>query len=227
MKNIKIFDGMSEDEIDKIIACTGGYTKEYSKNQFVVLNGEPAKSVTLLLKGTLSISKTDFNGNKIIISDIKEREIFGEAFVLSKDQEYKVDVMATSQSSILFLPFHKLIKVCSSGCSCHNKIIFNLLFLLANKNINLNKKVECLSQKTTQGKIAFYLMGQYENTSKTKFSLPFNREEFSEYLGVNRSALSRELGKLKEKGIIDFNKNVFKIIDLNELEEIMYPDTDY
>lgn len=224
MKKIYIFNDLDKNEIDTILKCTNSFKKTFDKKEFVILNGDEAANITILLSGSLSVSKTDFAGKKIIVSDIKEKEVFGEAFLFSQKKSYGVDVLATTKSEILFIPFKKLINICSSACDCHNKIIHNLLFLLAQKNITLNEKLECLSQKTTQGKISFYLLREYEKNNNTKITIPFNREGLSEYLGVNRSALSRELSKLQEIGSIKFSKNVFEILDINALEEIIYPE---
>lgn len=222
MTDIFLFKNLNQQEINTVINCTNSFTKIFSKNEFIALNGDEANYLTILLSGNLAISKTDFGGNKIIIAAIKEREVFGEAFIYSEDKTYKVDVLATTKSEILFIPYKKLTNICTKACDCHNIIMQNLLYLLARKNMNLNEKLECLSQKTTQGKIAFFLLRQYEKTGKNKIIIPFNRENFSEYLGVNRSALSRELSKLQKKGIITFSKNNFSILDTKELEKIIY-----
>jgi len=114
---------------------------------------------------------------------------------------------------VLFIDYKKIVHTCSSACSFHNMLIENMIKVIAEKNLMLNQKLEYVSKGTTKDKLMMYLNVQAKKNNSKKFSIPFSRNELADFLCVDRSAMSRELCRLRDEGLINFNKNSFEIFD--------------
>jgi len=212
LKNSTLFYGMSDDDILNSLKCLSGTTKKYIKDETIYLAGDEISKIGIILNGSILISKDDIMGNRNILASISESGLFGETFVCSNIQYIPVTVIATEKCEILFLEFSRITQTCSSSCNFHNTIIKNMLNIIANKNILLSNKIELLSAKTTRDKLMKYFNMQISKNKNNKFTIPFNRDALSDFLNLNRSSMSRELSKMRNEGIIKFNKNEFEII---------------
>ena len=92
--------------------------------------------------------------------------------------------------------------------------------MLADKNLVLNNRLELISKKTTRAKLTSYLLHTMGAELKSNVSIPYNRNQLAEYLGVNRSAMSKELCAMRAEGILDFRKNNFEILNLKTLSTL-------
>ncbi|MEG2539659.1 MAG: helix-turn-helix domain-containing protein, partial [Clostridium sp.] len=127
-------------------------------------------------------------------------------------EESPVSVIAESDATIMMIDYHRALFSCSNSCSFHNNIIENMVYIIANKNLQLTRKIEHISKRTIRDKIISYLSTQKSITKSNSFTIPFNRQELADYLGVDRSALSKELSKMAGEGIINYCKNHFEVI---------------
>ena len=143
---------------------------------------------------------------------IEPTQIFGESFACADEKKMPVDIVASEDSEILMVDCQRVIHSCSNACDFHRHIIFNLLKIVAKKNILFNQKIEITSKRTTREKLLTYLLQQAKKTGSDEFSIPYDRQELADYLEVDRSGLSVEIGKLKKEGIIDNRKNIFKML---------------
>ena len=109
----------------------------------------------------------------------------------------------------MFLNVRRVMDVCPSACAHHSRIIRNLLSELAEKNLRFNEKLTHMGQRTTRAKIMSYLSAEAQRLGKYEFDIPFSRQQLADYLAVERSGLSLELGKMRGEGIIDFRKSHF------------------
>jgi CRP-like cAMP-binding protein len=217
----KLFENLTEGEISSVLKCLNAKIKEYKKNSFVWHAGDKPKYMGIVIQGQVNIIKEDILGNKTLIANIEKNHIFGESFAIADISYYPVSVFVPKDSKILLLDFDGLKSTCKNNCDFHNQIIENLLKLTARKNIMLNQRINCITKKSTKQKLAFYLVSELGFDDKLEIKIPFNREELANYLGVNRSALSRELSSMKKNHIIDFNKNNFKLLDVDKLNDIL------
>lgn len=169
----------------------------------------------LLLEGEIMLSKSDEYGNRNIIDIVREGHMFAEAFSFTTDKISPVTAQAVKKCTVLLVNTDKLLRTENNDIEIiANKyqLVSNLLNIFANKNMILLSKIEIISRRNTREKILHYLELQKEVNHNKIFTIPYSRKEMADFLGVDRSALSRELGKLKEEGIIDFDKNIFKIL---------------
>ena len=213
LKKCVLFDGIDECNLNALLNCLNAKVCFYQKNQVIIAEGTPAKYFGIVLSGSVSITKFDYFGNKSIISVIEPPELFGESFACAEADSVSVNVVARSNSEILLLDCKKIIHSCSNACEFHSRIIYNLLKILAEKNLKFNQKIEITSKRTTREKLLTFLSFQAEKNSSNSFYIPFDRQALADYLQVDRSGLSCEISKLIKEGIIESKRNYFKILD--------------
>lgn len=212
LTNVSLFNGILKDNIRSILTCLGSYVRTYTKGEFISLSDESVNYVGIVLNGIVHMLKEDSCGNKTIIVVIKNTELFGETFACASSFPSTVSFFSASKTQILFMPFDKIMRSCSSSCVFHHKLIKNMVTLISNKNIYLMEKLEILSKRTLRDKILTYLSLQAQRHKNKYFQIPMGRIELADYLCVNRSALTRELSNMKADGLIDFDKNTFRLI---------------
>lgn len=220
IKKLNLFDEISEEDLSGMLYCLQAKTTDYKKNEFVWIQGDENYSVGIVLSGKINVLKEDIAGNRNLIASISAPSVFGESLVCSEIARSPVSVQAATDSTIMTIEFLKLVKVCHNSCPFHTRLIQNMLKIIALKNLNLNDKINYLKKKTTQQKIASYILNHLSEKETMISNIPLNREELADYLGVNRSALSRELGKMRDNGWIKYKKNTFEILDLDALTMI-------
>lgn len=186
--------------------------KSYPKNSYIKYSGEPADFIGIVLTGEIHIIQDDYYGNRSIIASVTENELFGEAFACANTKHLPVDIIAASGCTILFLNSNSLLYSCDGNCSFHHKLMNNLLHIIAVKNMMLNQKLNYTAHKTTKEKLLAYLNDMAKQNAADEFTIPFNRQQLADYLGIERSAMSTELNKLAKAGILETQRNHFKLI---------------
>lgn len=212
LKNVSLFQGIEAAGIEDILGCLGSNVKQYIKNQSIILSGSEITSLGIVLKGSVQVIREDIMGNRMIVTSLSEGEIFGETFACAGIKESPVSVIAMELCQILWISIKRIVVPCSTVCSFHSSLITNLLQLLARKNLYLNNKMELLSKRTIRDKIMAFLALQAEVHHSNSFEISLNRNELADYLCIDRSAMSREISRLKEEGMIKNVKNYFTIV---------------
>lgn len=215
MLNIELFSGINESNMLSLLKCLGINTKKYKKSSVIIPFETKITSIGIVLEGSIEVIKEDINGNKIILAKLSENGIFAENIVCAGIEKSPIKVTATSNCEILFIPFEKVLSTCTNTCHFHKQLIQNMLKVIASKNILLNLQIDLLGKKTTKEKLFTYLRTQMETAKNNRFLIPYNRNELADFLCVDRSAMSRELCKMRDDGIISFNKNYFEILSAN------------
>ncbi|UHR03320.1 Crp/Fnr family transcriptional regulator [Peptoniphilus sp. GNH] len=206
----RIFAGLSEKEIDESIELMKARVKFYEKSNPIIKEGDEISSFFYIIKGSIFVYKCDILGNRRIISIAKSGQLFAEAFYINEVKFSPVYAVASEDSKLISLTLDKNNFV--DRKDLYLKIMTNMCKVLAMKNTILRKKIDILNLPTIRDKVLYYLRSlELENSSKY-FFIEYNVSSLSEYLGVNRSALSRELSKMKKEGIIDYYKNQFRIL---------------
>ena len=195
-----------------LLNCLGAKVRSYKKNETVFRMGEPATEIGLVLDGEIHIEQMDLDGNRTIVGHIGPAEIFGEAFSCAGIRELPVDVVTANTAEILFLDCRRIITTCSNACAFHSQILFNLLQIMARKNLMFHQKMQITSKRTTREKLLAYLHWQAREQGSNYFVIPYNRQELADYLEVDRSGLSTEIGKLCREGVLECKRNYFHIL---------------
>lgn len=162
-----------------------------------------------MLAGTVLIIQEDIWGNRNILSKARPGQTFAAAYACAPGSKLNVSVIAETPVTAMFLNVKRILNMCPSACSHHSRVIRNLLSELAGKNLRLNEKLTHIGQRTTRSKIMSYLSAEAQRLGTYEFDIPFSRQQLADYLAVERSGLSLELGKMRSEGLIDFNKSHF------------------
>lgn len=209
-----LFDGIKEDDRSEMLKCLNAKKKQYKKGSTVLGRGGHTSEMGMVLEGSVHMVKDDFWGNRSILGQASPGQMFGEVYACLPRQGLEVDVVAAEDTEVLFLDVGRILTVCSSACSFHTRLIRNLLTILAEKNLMLTHKMEHMAQKSTRDKVLSYLSMEAEKQGGPEFAIPFNRQQLADYLSVDRSAMSRELSRMKAEGLLDYHRNRFRLKNL-------------
>lgn len=211
IKQASLFNGMEMTEMATTLTCLSAIIRDYKKNEAIFRFGDTISSIGMVLEGVVHIVKEDYWGNRNIVTEISKRQVFGEAYACALHVPMDVSAIAAQDCVLLFVDIHRILMMCSNACPVHTRLIQNLVTILAHKNVLLTRKMEHLTQRTTRNKLLSYLSEQSLKAGNTSFTIPFNRQQLAEYLSVDRSAMSGELGKLRDEGMLTFSKNNFEL----------------
>lgn len=206
-----LFQNIKHTDMESMLQCLNPYVKFYKKGNYITHSGESVNSVGVVLSGTVHMLKEDIWGNTAILAIVPEKDIFGETSVCSGSYKSTASFRAITDCEVLFLSFDKILHSCSKACEFHHQLIDNMVILIAQKNIQLMEKLEVISKKTLREKTLIYLSRQAQRNNNLYFTVPMNRLELADYLGADRSALSRELSRMKDDGLIDYDKSTFRL----------------
>lgn len=212
LKQTKLFSGIGEDDISAMLNCLQAKQYSYKKGEYVFRQGERLNSITVLVKGNLHIQKDDYWGNRSIINIIEIGEMFGEAYAASNSDTLLNDVVAVEDSTVIFFDVQRILTVCSSACKFHSMAVQNLFFAISEKNRKLIKKLGYMSKRSTREKLISYLSEEAKQQNSGTFTIPFNRQQLADFLSVDRSAMSNELCKMRDEGLLIFDKNKFILL---------------
>ncbi|MFZ2538525.1 MAG: Crp/Fnr family transcriptional regulator [Oscillospiraceae bacterium] len=213
LKSVSLFDRINGNELESILKCLHSEVKTYKKDRMVFMAGDKISSIGIVLSGQVQVIKEDIMGNRAILTELCSGEIFGETFVCAGILTIPVTVLAVGDCEIMFIDYKQIITTCSSACIFHTDLIENMLKLIASKSMFLNQKIDILSKRSTREKLLSYFLIQMEKSKSKHFTIPFSREELADFLCVDRSALSRELSKMRDEGLLKYNKNVFELLE--------------
>ena len=204
-----LFSGISDEELSAMLSCLGARIDTFPKGSRLLRAGEAVEEVGLVLAGSALVVQEDIWGNRNILSRTAPGQTYAAAFACAPSSVSNVSVVTETPTAVLFLNVKRLLTVCPSACAHHSRIIRNLLSDLAGKNLLLNEKLTHIAQRTTRAKLMSYLSAEAQRRGAVEFDIPFSRQQLADYLGVERSGLSLELGKMRDEGLLDFHKSHF------------------
>ena len=207
-----LFAGIERAEIKEMLNCLDGKIVGITKGDPVFLEGEPAWFVGVVLSGAVQIVRDDYYGNRSVLTVVTPGGLFAEAFACAGVEVLPVSAIALHTSTVLLLNCRRILTGDTNPCAFHRRLEGNLLREMARKNLMLTRKIRCMSQKTTREKLMTFLLEQAKEQGSGEFTIPYDRQALADYLGVERSAMSAEIGKLKKAGIIETSGSRFRIL---------------
>lgn len=207
-----LFADIKEQDLYKMLSCLGAKMVSFDKKYTIFTEGSGATYIGILLSGSAQAEQVDYYGNRNIVSKIKPSDVFGEAFAAAETQSLPISIIANEPSEVLLIHCSHILQTCRNSCGFHQQLIFNLMKDLAIKNIEFHQKAEIMAQRTTREKILTYLSQESKKANSSSVTIPFNRQELADYLAVDRSGLSTEIGKLQKEGILINKKNKFILL---------------
>lgn len=211
LKQTKLFAGVGDEDILSMLSCLGAKLRTYKKGEYILRQGERLSDILVLAEGSLLIQRDDYWGNRSILGHIGVGEIFGEAYAAPESGTLLNDVIATEDSSVFFFDVKRVITTCSNACRFHSLVVQNLFFAVSEKNRGLVQKLDSISRRTTREKLISYLSEEAKKQNSAYITIPFNRQQLADYLAVDRSAMSNELSKMRDDGLLEFEKNRFRM----------------
>ena len=212
LERCPLFDGIRMENLSAMLGCIGGRTISVAKGQTLFREGDPATHVGMVLTGAVRMIREDYYGNRSIVAHIGPAELFGETYACAEMEALPISVVADDNSQVLLMDCRRITTSCCNACAFHSRIIFNLLKLVAVKNLVFDQKIQVTSKRTTREKLMTYLLDQAKLRGSNSFTIPFDRQELADYLEVDRSGLSAEISKLRREGILESEKNQFVVL---------------
>lgn len=207
-----LFDGVSPEDRGTMLSCLGAKQMFVKKHQAVFSEGDPAEHVGIVLTGLVQLVREDYYGNRSMIASVAPGELFGESFACAGAAAYPINAVAAEDSHVLLIKSNRITATCCNACSFHNRMIYNMLRIVAANNLTLNQKIDVISKRTIREKLMAYLMAQAKLHNSSEFSIPYDRQALADYLEVDRSAMSAEISKLRKEGILESEKNKFRLL---------------
>ena len=209
IRSSTLFSGISEEELTAMLSCLETREERFPKDTFLLRTGDTAESIGLVLSGSVLIVQEDIWGNRNILSRAGAGQTFAAAYACAPGSLLNVSVLAETPVTAMFLNVKRVLNVCPSACAHHSRIIRNLLGELAEKNLRFGEKLTHMGQRTTRAKLMSYLSAEAQRLGTCEFDIPFSRQQLADYLAVERTGLSQELGKMRSEGLLDFHKSHF------------------
>ncbi len=213
-----LFRGIEGNELNTMLNCLRPARKEYRAREIIALNGGSFSGIGTVITGKISLTRETYSGNRIILSVLGPGEVFGEIVAFSSQSKWPVTVVAMEDCRLIFLPPAKILGNCSNICRAHSSLIMNMLNIVSNRALVLNQKMEHLSARSIRGKIASYFLEQYRENEGAVFKIPLSRTDLADYLAIPRPSLSRELGNMRQDGILEIKGSSVNIKDVIKLE---------
>ena len=213
LKKCPLFKDIDDDRLLQMLTCFGARIDFYDKKYTIFAEGSPAKYIGIVLSGSVQVIQVDYYGNRSILSVIGESDMFAEAFACAESKEIPVSIIADEPSEIMLIDSSHILHTCQNNCGFHQQLIFNLMKDLARKTLAFHQRIEITSKRTTRDKLLAYLAVQAKKAGSDSFDIELDRQELADYLEVDRSGLSTEISKLRSEGVLESNKNHFKLLD--------------
>jgi CRP-like cAMP-binding protein len=212
LQGCALFQNIASSDIPGLLACLGASLRTYKKQQQILSEGDPADRIGILLTGSAAIVSQDIYGNRSILALVQPGQLFAESFACSGVEVLPISVVAGEDAAVLLIDSRRITQSCSNACGFHNQMIYNLLQAVAARSLEFHQKLEIIAQRTTREKLMAFLLSQAKAAGSKEFTIPYDRQELADYLGVERSAMSAELSKLQKEGVLTTNRSHFTLL---------------
>jgi CRP-like cAMP-binding protein len=207
-----LFSQIEPHQLQQLLNCLGAVRRRYPKGGVVLSMGEPVSDVGIVIEGGVHVVQEDFWGNRTLVSGVGPGGLFAEAFSCTGTPHLPVSVIAAEPLEVLFIDYRRIQHQCPAGCGFHGQLIRNMLSVLAHKNQTLTRKLWHVTRRTTRQKLLSYLSAVATEQNSDQITIPFNRQDLADYLAVDRSAMSSELARMQNEGILRYHRNHFTLL---------------
>lgn len=213
----QLFAGFDAEATKSLLPCFNAESQKFDKGDILKQAGEPQQTIGIVIEGEVQVLKEDFAGNRLIIGIFGPGEIFGEVAAFAGLNRWPNTVVASTCGTVLYIPFGKITQPCCRVCDAHQRMIRNMLGIVAGKAMIMNNRIGFLKMKGMREKLTAFLDDQYRQSGNRTFLVPMNRDDLADFLNVSRPSMSRELGRMREEGLIDYFRSSFTILDIEAL----------
>jgi len=214
----EFFNNLNNEEIEKLISNIGYSVKAYKKGEVIANEEDTCNSLGFVLDGSIEIQRIYLSGKQITLKRLSNGDVFGEALIFSKKSKYPSTVISFSDSSVLYISKADVLKLCTMD----QRVLGNFMSALSNKIFMLNSKIKSIAFKSIKHKVINFILEQARMQKSETINLKDSKEEIASAMGIPRPSLSRELMNLRDLNYIEFDRNVIKILKIEELEEELF-----
>ncbi len=215
IKRSPLFYGLRDDEIPTMLQCLAAEQRIFQAGESIFRMGQAATDFAMIVKGRGQVIRENFWGGEEGYEILEPGSLFGQEFACAQATVLPVGLIALEECEAVFMEYKRMINVCSLACGFHNRLLQNMLRILADQTVWMDRTIRHMSQKTIREKLLSYLSEEAVRHGSPSFEVPFNRKELAEYLAVDRSAMSSELGRLQKEGFLEVTRNRF-VLKLND-----------
>ncbi len=212
LKENILFNGISEYDCGRMLECMKPYEKRFRPCEVIDRFDHNNDIIGVIMSGNADIVRYDINGNKTILERLSANSIFGECLAFANTKDDGMMVVAENECVVSFIGYEQITKRCKNACDCHTKLVENLFYMISRKTLNLSERVEILSHRSIKDKLMSYFYINTAKSNKDYFIMPFSLSSLADYICVDRSAMMREIKKLKDDKIIEIKKKKVKIL---------------
>ncbi len=197
-----LFAGVDERSCQNMLRCFGAYEHRFTAGQTILTCGEQQDMIGVLLSGSAELLRLHPDGGRTVLETMDEGSVFGEELAFTGYCDGSAIIECREDCRVLFMRYDQITKRCENACACHSQVVTNLFQLLSKKSLHLSRRVEVLSCRSIREKLLCFCRQQADLSGSASFPLPFSLSALAEYLSVDRSAMMRELKKLREEHIL-------------------------
>jgi len=212
IEKMPLFEAIPANKIPDVLYALKAKVESYQKGQSIFREGDAVTQAGVVISGSIQVLKEDYHGNRNIISVLSAGQLFGEALCCTETEIQPFEIVACEQSSILLFDCKTVMSDVFSPFEYYEQFMRNLLQIVAAKSLTLRHKITLLSKRTTREKLMEFLLSESKRAGNSEFDIPYDRQQLADFLGVDRSAMSAEISKLRREGYIDMHKNHFHIL---------------
>lgn len=209
----RLFANISREDIHRLLSCLQARWMTYHEETIVVREGDCIRDFGILLSENGCSFRTDGDGRTVTITLLQKGSEIGVILAASPGHKSPVSVEVQKGASILFISYPNMMNNCTRNCTCHKQLLQNFIGIVAEKGLVLHERINCLLKPSVREKIMTYLTRMAQESGQQIFTIPLDRNSMAEYLNIERTALSRELSRMKKDGILDFHKSTFHLFD--------------
>jgi len=214
LRKVKLFKNIEESMLSEFFKELNYKILSYHKGDMIFTEDEHCKSLGIVLDGMVEIQKIDSFGKVLTIAQFIESDIFGENLIFGDKNTFPMTVSSKTDTTILHIQKDSVVKLCQKS----SDFLYEYLRIVSNRAVALSFKLKEVTLKTIRQKICEFILLQYSTHETPEIVLGMTKKDWADKLGVQRPSLSRELIKMKEEGIIDYDKNIIIIKNLDALE---------
>jgi len=212
LMSIDLFSNIDTCELSGLLECVGARCVEYKAGDFIIEESAITSEFGIMLTGRGRSIKWDASGKIVTITLIEPGGVMGVMLVAKGNRKSPVAVQATQNATVMLIPFNNLLSRCNKNCPQHEQLLKNYIGAVAEKGLELHERINCLLKPSAREKIISYLQRVSREHQSKIFAIPMNRNAMAEYLNIERSALSRELSRMKKDGVIEYRKSEFELL---------------
>ena len=197
-----LFAGVDEQSCRNMLTCFGAYERRFTAGQTILVCGEQQEMIGVLLSGSAELVRLHPDGSRTVLETMDEGSVFGEELAFTGFCDGSAVIACREDCRILFMRYDQITKRCENACDCHSQVVTNLFRLLSRKSLHLSQRIEVLSCRSIREKLLCFFHQQSDLNASRSFPLPFSLSARAEYISADRSAMMRELKKLREENVV-------------------------